>query len=468
MQMASDLRRQIASYVLISAVVLSPLPFGSTDQISIAFWTVILAIVSVAILPPFFTKAEFVFLGCAAVLAAAWCVTIYVQLSPSEVLDGFFDNPIWPRASEAMGIKLPAGVSVARNQAFYSAAPQLACFLALFSGFMAGRDRETAKRVLHVTAIAAAAYAALSISLFAIDPTVVLWRQKLAYRTVLTGTFTNRNTAAIYFGSFGVIWLLVLSERLSKDWPRHARNWIDGTAVVLRRPSRAAVRAAISLLLVLSAMFMTGSRAGVLLSLGAMLGAALTFYRRKLSSAGAVVGALVLGGVLTLVLLQLMGSTVTDRFNQSNAADFGRLYAYRSTAAIIAQFPWFGTGLGTFPLIFPAYRSSEITTWGTWDRAHNTLLEIACEQGIPFSTVVLVGFLIMGTALAYGVGARRRGRITPLCAFWVGTLVAVHSLVDFSLQIPAVSILVFTLSGIGLAQSTQGTVSPSRSRVSSS
>jgi hypothetical protein len=55
--------------------------------------------------------------------------------------------------------------------------------------------------------------------------------------------------------------------------------------------------------------------------------------------------------------------------------------------------------------------------------------------------------------LAHGVRTRRRDRIIPAAALSVGLLAALHSLVDFSLQIPGFAIVVFGLLGVGVAQS---------------
>ena len=57
----------------------------------------------------------------------------------------------------------------------------------------------------------------------------------------------------------------------------------------------------------------------------------------------------------------------------------------------LAERNWLlGTGLGTFRRALTPFRPDDIPIWGIWDRAHNTLLEIAIEMGIPFATVVFV------------------------------------------------------------------------------
>jgi len=134
-------------------------------------------------------------------------------------------------------------------------------------------------------------------------------------------------------------------------------------------------------------------------------------------------------------------------------ADEGRIAVYRSTLELISDYPWFGTGMGTFARSFPAYRSSEISMWGMWDIAHNTPLELASEVGAPLAVAVCVGWLIMFAVLGHAIITRRRDVIVPLSAFSVSMLGNLHSFVDFSLQIPGYAIVAFALLGVGLAQS---------------
>jgi hypothetical protein len=457
MQNGVGLIHRMSSYLLTGIVVLSPIPFGSTDRITVSTWAAMLGVVAIGVLPSRFTKAQLVFVACATVIFAAWATTIYVQQT-RPVFGGTFDHPIWKQASEYLGVPLEGGVSAARNSTYYAAAPQIACFLALFSGFFAGRDRRIALRIIRIASFASVALAAFAILSFEIDPAKVLWREKLGYRTFLTGTFTNRNTAAIYFGSYAVIWLLVLAERVGEFWPRSSRSWFQAAKMTIARSDISVVRAGVALLVVLSAMLMTGSRAGVLITLPAMLCGLLVFYRKSFSSFAGLAGSALVGLAAILMLLQLMGSFVTNRFDLNNLSDSGRLNAYLSTLTIISHFPWFGTGLGTFALVFPEYRSASISTWGIWDRAHNTLLELASEQGLPFAAIVVVGFVLMAAVLIRGVRIRRRDRIVPLSALLVGSMVSIHSLVDFSLQIPAIAIFTFTLIGLGMAQSNPSVV----------
>ena len=91
--------------------------------------------------------------------------------------------------------------------------------------------------------------------------------------------------------------------------------------------------------------------------------------------------------------------------------------------------------------------------FGVYDRAHNTLLELAAEAGIPLASLVLIAWMIGVGVLVHGVRTRLRDRIIPAAALAVAALAGLHSLVDFSLQIPGFAIVAFGLLGAGVAQS---------------
>jgi O-antigen ligase len=207
------------------------------------------------------------------------------------------------------------------------------------------------------------------------------------------------------------------------------------------------------LLLCLLAMFMTGSRAGVVVSLLALVVAFTAFFRRDLPRRTGLVIGFAGGGAVALIVLQLMGGGVNARFDIHGLADEGRLDAYRSTLRMIADHPWLGTGQGTFAYAFPAYRSPNVSVWGTWDMAHNTLLQIAADMGIPIAALVVIAWLVIFAVLIRGTLIRRRGLMVPVAALAVALLAVLHSMVDFTLQIPGYSIVALSLVGAGLAQS---------------
>jgi O-antigen ligase len=86
---------------------------------------------------------------------------------------------------------------------------------------------------------------------------------------------------------------------------------------------------------------------------------------------------------------------------------------------MIADHPWLGTGQGTFAAAYPAYRSSKVSMWGVWDIAHNTLLEIGADMGIPIAVLVALAWVAIFITLIYGVRhSRSRWRCSPSCTRW--------------------------------------------------
>ena len=442
---------RISTFLLFATVAAAPLPFGSMNSPSIAFWCIVLGIAAIAASPRGLGTGQFVLLGLASIVIAAYGLVLHEQLATTPWFAT--PHPLWRESAEALGIPIEPSASIVRHQPFFALGASLADMLALICSFIVCTDRYRARQLLNVVAWAGVAYAIYGIASFLIDPTKILWREKLAYRDVLTSTFINRNTAAVSFGSCAIIWLLLLCERIRRQFPsgsiqwRLVLNWLFSEV-------RPAVVVSFSMLFVsLAAMSMTGSRAGVVLSLITLVIAfAMFFYRDQPRRSGVfvVLGA---GAAVGLVLFQVMGAGVSARLGLEGLADGGRLETYRSTLRMIGDHPWFGTGLGTFAWSFPAYRSANVSMWGIWDLAHNTILELAAELGLPFAGLVVIAWIVVLAVLVRGVRIRRRDTIVPVAALSVAVLALMHSLIDFSLQIPGYAIVVFALLGAGLSQS---------------
>ncbi|MDO9010895.1 MAG: O-antigen ligase family protein [Gallionella sp.] len=108
---------------------------------------------------------------------------------------------------------------------------------------------------------------------------------------------------------------------------------------------------------------------------------------------------------------------------------------------IVRDFPWLGTGGGTFHLSFPHYRPSEVV--GFYDHPHNDYVEFASEVG-------LLGLLLLALMVAHSVWSsvmllvRSHDQLARGMAFasLMGvTSLLIHAAVDFNFQIPANAML---------------------------
>jgi O-antigen ligase len=441
---------RVASWLLFATVALAPLPFGSSQPSAVAVWCVVLGL-TLAIAPTQKLRApHLILLGCTAVVVTAYAIVLHEQLAEHP---WFSPHPLWSTASDALSTQLDPSISIARHEPYFALGQPLVCMLALISGCVVCMDRGRARTLLWVLAWSGVAYAVYGVAAHLIDPTKVLWRDKPAYVANVTATFINRNTAAVYFGSCAVVCLMLLCDRVRHDLPREPMAWRKLANELMSNTPRDLVVLFAMLFGCLLPTFMSGSRAGVILTLMALVGSFVIFFRRDLPRRSDIAAAVLGATALAVVLLQFMGGNVNARFDAQGIGDEGRVAVWRATLRMIADHPWFGTGQGTFIWNFPSYRTDDLSMWGVWDRAHDTLLELAADMGVPLAILVAAGWLVIFGVLIYGIRARRRDLLIPISAFAVAMVAVLHSLIDFSLQIPGYSIPTLALIGAGLAQS---------------
>jgi O-antigen ligase len=445
---------RISAWCLLAAVALAPLPFGSAEPTAVAVWCIVLG-VSLALAPVRSLQVgQLTLAGLAGFVVVGYALVLHEQLAEHPWLAT--PDPIWRQAAAALRTPLSPSVSIARNQPWFGLGSPLLCVLAIACGFLVGTDAARARQLIKVIAWSGAAYAAYGIVTHLLDPTHLLGRDKQAYLESVTGTFVNRNTAGAYFGSCAVVWSLLLWERVRREIASRSLAWRAVVSQLFSAPPKKAVVAFVMLFLCLVAMFMTRSRGAVVVSLLALVIAFTAYFRRDLPRRTEFLAALVGGCALASMLFEIMGEGVGARFALQGLNGGGRFEVYKSTLRIIADHPWFGTGEGTFAQVFPAYRSANISMWGTWDMAHNTVLEIAADMGVPIAAIVVVAWIIIFAVLIRGIVVRRRDFIMPVSGFAVATLAVLHSLIDFSLQIPGYAIVAMAVIGAGLAQSFAG------------
>lgn len=433
--------------ILAGVVALAPLPLGSVDPVFVALWCGALGLGTIALRPSGLQRAHLNMLAWAAALALSFVVVLGLQLIPV----GFPASPAisawWRDASTLLGE--PAGVvaSAVRDQGWYALGAPALCLLAFLNAFVLGVSAERGHFLLKWIGYVGAGYALLGILSFLIDPAYVLFFEKAAHRESLTATFLNRNTAAAYFGAVSIIWIVRFCSRLKRHAERSRRRY---ALLDPRDMSRAGLIDGGCALVCLIALFMTGSRAGIVLSLVAILAAVALILRARLARMRAI--KVIMGAAAALCALWLvLGGSVAQRIALEGLSDGGRFGIYVSSLEAAKESWLLGTGLGTYRRAFTPYRPDDLPTWGIWDRAHNSLLEIAVEMGVPFALAVLVTALAILVALFRRSAQGRDDNTTPICGFAAALLCFAHSLVDFPLQIPGLAVTTFVIIGAGLA-----------------
>ena len=126
---------------------------------------------------------------------------------------------------------------------------------------------------------------------------------------------------------------------------------------------------------------------------------------------------------------------------------------YIITMRSILAAPLLGYGYGTFADVFPMFRDQSVGTYGQWNQAHNTYLEVFQGLGLLFGSMLIASVVVLVLRCVKGATTRQMNETVPCVAASVAFLLGVHSLIDFSLQMQAIAITFMALLGAGVAQS---------------
>ncbi len=208
--------------------------------------------------------------------------------------------------------------------------------------------------------------------------------------------------------------------------------------------------------------FLSGSRGGMLaFVLEMVLFAALTFGKRR-SPRIALGSVAVCVFILALLIFVGKGQEVLGRLGDLSPGT--RLEMTKDSLKMFSRRPVFGWGLGTFPTVYPSYRSFYTNLFV--NEAHNDYAQLLVETG-------LLGFGLMLWFLVrlyrYGLPTSHRwefqwDRAVSLAAVLGCTGILLHSFVDFNLQIPANATLFYVLCGLAASRPLAESSKPRRSR----
>jgi len=212
---------RISSLILYAVVALAPLPFGSTAPAAVAFWCVVLGVGLMFADVKSLRRGQLTCLAPLAVLVLVFAAVLHEQLA-SEPWFGIAADPIWQETSRLLETHLEPAHAIVRYQPFFAIGPPLAAVLALSIGFIVGSDRDHARRLFLVIVCSGTIYALVAIVSFLIDPGKLLWRDKIAYSTVLTTPFVNRNAAAMYYGTCAIVSFVLFCQLLRSKLPSGA------------------------------------------------------------------------------------------------------------------------------------------------------------------------------------------------------------------------------------------------------
>ena len=219
----------------------------------------------------------------------------------------------------------------------------------------------------------------------------------------------------------------------------------------VRRERRFAV--VVFALLPVVALFLAASRGGIV-SFAAEIGVlTLLLALRRAGGRHVLAGGVVL--LLAFMLVSWLGvRQILERFSsmQSLEVTGGKRASMRHDSwRIFRDHPWTGTGLGTLPIIFPAYESLYDAKFV--NHAHNDYLEMLADTGLvgALCCASFLGLLffsslrhLLGSDKSFAAALHLSG-LVACCGFLV------HSLVDFNLHMPGNALLFFLMAHLATA-----------------
>jgi hypothetical protein len=454
---ATEKLRSVQLWATAFVLVLAPLFFGSVDQFWIAVWIVVLSITTIlgVSVPLNIVQVRVVWAFLSVCLIYA--IVAVIQVVPGVLTS--LDDSIWQQANDVLDTHVEPRISSTAQIPPLAIGHFLLVVTAFLSGFFAGTSKRGVSRIIFAARTAILIYAVYGLLALAVTPNLLLWVPKVAYRGSLTATFVNKNTAAAFFGCGAILW---------SCWTYFAVQSLEKSSLRVLLLNSLNERVAISLILRASAgltcffaLLLTNSRGGLISSSVGLLVALgvleIDRFKRRIGYAIAL-------SICALVALAAW-LTQMGRIASEGVIDDGRWHVYSLVAEAIGRRPLLGAGAGSFEILFPSLRTTELSSLGVWDYAHSTILEIAFEMGLPVAGMVTLAalasiFLLVWRALK----ADQRYRVSLAAIAGIAVMTYLHSLIDFSLQIPGYSIPFGILIGCGLADATADRSSRRRKR----
>ncbi len=449
---AAHAQRPLIFLALIALTLLAPLPFGAYPEwawaaLSSAYGALLLCwgVLALTGRIPYFTPPAFLWWSAAALgLTLLWGL-----LQTTEFMPGSWVHPLWRDAAEALGTPLRGAISLdpaaGRNSVL-----RMATYAGVFwLAFQYAVDDRRAGYALRAVAAGSACYALYGVGVIFSGAETILWFEKTDFADAATGTFVNPNS----FGAYCGIGLLCATAALWRQFSSGAAEWIGFRerlrfALVKFLPQNAPMLAGwLSLAAALLLSLSRGASAATALALLVLF--ALLAARRGMSLRGAllrIIGAALVGGALVAVA----GQSLERRLWEIGPDFAQRSEIWSQTLEAIGEKSLLGTGLGTFEAVYRSQRTANIRPGVIM--AHNDYLELALELGIPAASLLVISVLTLAGGCARGIWKRHRNIEYPAVGVAACVLVGAHSLVDFSLQIPAVAATFSLVIGIAAAQ----------------
>ena len=450
--------------LLMLVVLLAPLPLGSNREWSWTLCAFLVSVISLAWVTASAFQPQRINTRLSPVVtlmflaACGWALLQIASWTPVS-----WHHPLWAMSGQTLGqtagqllgdspaLPLIGSITLSADDTLTALMRLVSYALVFFLAFQFTRSRERAWLAIRLLAIAGLAYAAYGLYNYWAGTGKLFWFTDDTFTQNVRGTFVNRNSYATYARLVllcAMAWLYqaTVVPRSNQLYNMSMDRRVQIEQFILRAWLPLAV-----ILLISTSLVLTHSRGGFISTAigGAALLGALN-YRQQYTSGRSK--AVILATIAAAIFVFVTTSEVLlKRMDDIEVEDSGRLVTYELTAQPLRDGDFRGLGYGTYASGFRLYRDERVKGYN--DKAHNTWLENIFELGLPAAMLLFSSIGWLAVICANGIRTRARDWVYPATGLAATVLVGVHSLVDFSLQIPGVAITYACIMGIAVAQS---------------
>ncbi len=296
----------------------------------------------------------------------------------------------------------------------------------------------------------------------------IYWLRDSAHKRFM-GSFVNENHYAGYMEMTICLGLGYFLFRMEQSGDTHRKKGWRQRLTSIKSPANGLILFSVVVMAV-SVLFSL-SRGGMLTLILSLLNiaylVALRHVIKRKEASASVPARNLLFPVLTVCWLILLFAVwlgaepvVEEMLTLRDVSRQTKLQVMRDTIGIVRDYPLVGTGMGTFPYVYPAYQSFSSDVMFT--HTENDYLQLLSEGGVVGFALMagiigLVGAVMMRGMLSQELKpqSRRPDNSTIILGCFAALLsMLVHSFFDFNLHIPSNALLFTAILAMGYGLST--------------
>ncbi|MBW2149269.1 MAG: O-antigen ligase family protein [Deltaproteobacteria bacterium] len=297
----------------------------------------------------------------------------------------------------------------------------------------------------------------------------IYWLRETAHKRFM-GPFVNENHYAGYMEMTICLGLGYFLFRMEQAAGSHRKKGWRHRLTSIKSPANGLILFAVVVMAV-SVLFSL-SRGGILTLILSLLNIAYLValrqvVKKKRAAPAATQARNLLAPVLTACWLILLFAVwlgaepvVEEMLTLRDVSRQIKLQVMRDTIGIVRDYPLVGTGMGTFPYVYPAYQSFSSDVLFT--HTENDYLQLLSEGGVMGFALMagIIGWIgavmMKGMLPRASIANSRRPDNSPIILGCLAALLSmlVHSFFDFNLHIPSNALLFTAILAMGYGMST--------------